>query len=117
MKSYLKTGEVVVEALGGEKLAIRELSARAQVALLELQRDGMANKTAPTVAKYGVIDWEQEAVDDIEVNLPAKALSEIAIAIYRLSGIDIPDIDEEFVKKNLSGQDQNAGSSSDSQPT
>jgi hypothetical protein len=115
MKSYLKTGELTVESLG-ETLQIRELSARAQIAFLELHRAGKSDQTAALVAKHGVPAWADETIEDIENSVPARALNEIAVAVFGLSNIVMPN-DADDTKKNPSAHELNGDSSFASQLT
>ena len=105
MESFLKTDKVRIESLGRD-FEIKELSARAQIELIELNREGRAEDSAAVVCRYGVVGWEQETIESIESGLPPKALTEIARAIYELSGVDLT--------KNSVGA-PNEDSSSDSQ--
>jgi hypothetical protein len=88
MESFLKTDKVRIESLGRE-FDIRELSARAQIELIELGREGRAEDSAAVVCRYGVVGWEQETPEAIESSLPPKALTDLARAIYKLSGVDL----------------------------
>jgi len=118
LKSYLKTAEIEVEKLGGAKFMICELSARAQVELLELRRSSDDESTAmrsTTIAcKHGVSGWADESLEDIEQNVTGAALTEIALAIYRLSGIELSPDSE---KKSPSANGLSDDSSFDSLPT
>jgi hypothetical protein len=96
MKSLLKTATVRIESLDRD-LEISELCAKDQIALLEYWRSikGDHGEDEPLnfdghfiVCKYGVPEWRDETTEDLSLNLPLKAATEIANAIYKLSGIE-----------------------------
>jgi hypothetical protein len=89
MQSLLKTATVRIESLGRD-LEISELCAKAQIELLEFFRSDTGNKLHGhfIVCKYGVIEWQNESLDDLSLNIPLKVASEVADAIYKLSGIE-----------------------------
>lgn len=88
MESYLKTKTVRVDSLKRD-FEIRELSARAQIELIELHREGRTEDSAALVCRYGVVGWDVHSIEEIESNLPAAALMELARSIYELSGVDL----------------------------
>jgi hypothetical protein len=87
MKSELKTEKVEIRSLG-RKLQICELSAKAQIEIMEAIHMEQGLKSHFIACKYGVPEWNDETVDDLSINLPLRACTEIAEAIYKLSGID-----------------------------
>jgi hypothetical protein len=87
MQSYLKTQKVRIEYLGKD-FEIRELSTHAWIELMELRRNGGEEHSAAAVCKHGVMGWETETVEDIERSVSAKAMEEIATAVYAISGVE-----------------------------
>jgi len=87
MKSLLKTAKVRIESLGRD-LEISELCAKAQIEILEVLRSENQLQSYFIVCKYGVREWQKETPEDLSLNLPLKVASEIAAAIYKLSGIE-----------------------------
>ena len=89
MKSLLKTAKVRIESLDRD-LEISELCAKAQIELLEYFRSSNGNNLSGhfIVCKYGVREWQKETPEDLSLNLPLKVASEVAAAIYKLSGIE-----------------------------
>ncbi len=101
MESYLKTARVRVKHLDKE-FEIRELSTRSWIELMELHRNGGSAHVAAAVCKHGVVGWEGETVEDIEKSVPAKAMEEIASAVYALSGVDLEKNSESAPKEGSS---------------
>ena len=95
MKSYLRTETIDVAGVG--KVQIRELSAAARVEMFEFQRADAKNESHLTglTCKLGVVEWAAEKLEDIEASVGAAPLSEIAAAIYKLSGVDLAKKDSE----------------------
>lgn len=86
MKKYLKTGSI---ELDGDLLHLTELSAAAQIDLLELKDRA---KSLALVCKHGVDEWRDESVEDIASHVSVKDLGEIAREIYKLSGVDVEEL-------------------------
>ena len=80
----LKTKAVRVESLG-EDILVRELSARAQIEIIEA-----AEKSFEGVfiaVHYGVPDWADRSIDDLKDQLTLSQATEIAGHVFTLSGV------------------------------
>ena len=97
MESYLKTKKVRIAHLEKE-FEIRELSTSAWIELMEIHRNGAGQHAGAAVCKHGVVGWDAETVEDIEKSIPAKAMQELADAIYALTGVDLEKNSESVPK-------------------
>lgn len=101
MESYLKTKTVLIPHLERE-FEVRELSAHAWIDLMEIHRNGNSQHTAAMVCKYGIVGWESETVETIESSIPAKAMEEMAKAVYEISGVELEKNSESVPKDGSS---------------
>ena len=84
--TYLRERQVVIESLG-ESITIRELSARAQVKIIEAQeQQGYAGMFI--ACRYGVPAWSEKSEDEIAEMITLAQAGEIAAAVFGLSGVE-----------------------------
>ncbi len=89
MRCYLKTDTVKIEALGGEKVKIREMSAAGQAALMDGTEQGLQREElAAITVQYCAEPFRKASIAEILDNIPYQALHEIGEAVARLSGIE-----------------------------
>lgn len=94
MKPLLKTATIKV---GEHDVAIRELSVKASAELAALQRsddDEDKAQIPALVCKYGVVEWADATVDEIEEGVGVLDLNLLVTEIYKLSGIEMVETDE-----------------------
>lgn len=79
----LKEGTVQVDSLNGS-IKIRELSARAQIEIIEAQDKPFEGVFI--ALRYGVPEWSGRQIDDLKDTLTLTQATELAGHIFALSG-------------------------------
>lgn len=82
---YLKEKTVRVESIA-DSILIRELSALAQIQIIEAQETPFEGLFI--ACKFGVVDWSEKSVDEIKGLVTLSQASEIAGLVFELSGLE-----------------------------
>lgn len=81
----LKTSTAHIDALG-ESIAVRELTARAQIEIIEAADRPFEGLFI--ACRYGVPAWSDKTVDQLKDELTLAQANEVAAAVFGLSGFE-----------------------------
>ena len=86
MESMLQTKTVHSETLARD-IEIRELSYKAQCAMLDAAQDGRPTDAGPITIQYGVPEFGELSSDEIAESFPAKVVKELSDFVLEFSGL------------------------------